>query len=458
MQRVTSDALRSPGASLRGQARPRSIAFLSALGSEMTRCVLLAGPFAVCGAGTTRRRARSGCRCAAQQQSNAALSRDEAEGSLQWRYEWADEGAVLASSVRAEFAANVARGEAALDGALAALQVAAEDDALMSITGVPLPVEPYLQRLERMSYDLHACLSESRGEAPHAVVNRADALFYNTHRFRSPPASAGTAGVVLDMPGVHSDPRQAYAHNALTTKVALPPLLAILYADVWRRVQARGGVDFSIGMRLPDTPWEAPQAVPLPHLTTLGAGVVNTWPAADALVQLLRHLKRCYWTHSWDTGLDDPEDGPYGSGGGFLGAAESLLGGDQAHDAATTAIARTAAHRLARGIWTSSGGGDIRRARASCERLVLLLDQQRRHGDSRREAAYARERRDLGVLILVSGGDAAAAAMHLEACAACAPAMAACTAAERSALERLIQALPQLESAPAKPRRRGLPW
>jgi hypothetical protein len=396
--------------------------------------------------------------CAAQQSApNAALSRDEAEGSLQWRYEWNDEGAVLASSLRAEFATNVARGEAALDVALAALQVAAEDDALMSITGVPLPVEPYLQRLERLSDDLCACLSEAGGEAPQAVVDRADAFFYGAHRFRPPPAPALSAGaVVLDMPGVHSDPRHAYANNALTTKVALPPLLGILYADVWRRVQARGGVSFSIGMRLPATPWEAPQAVPLPHLTTLGAGVVNTWPAADALVQLLRHLKRCYWTHSWDTGLDDPEDGPYGSGGGFLGAAESLLGGAQ-RDAATTAIARTAAHRLARGIWTSSGGGDVRRARAACERLVLLLDQQRRHGDSRREAAYARERRDLGVLLLVSG-DMAAALPHLEACAACAPAMAAMTADERGVLERLIQALPQLESAPTKPRRRGLPW
>ena len=421
----------------------------------MARCLLLGGS-AVVGAGITRRRARC---CAAQQQSNAALSRDEAEGSLQWRYEWDDEGAVLASSLRTAFAANVSRGEAALDVALAALHVAAEDDSLMSITGVPLPVEPYLQRLERLSDDLCACLSECSGEAPQDTVNRADALFYSTHRFRPPPAPALSAGaVVLDMPGVHSDPRQAYAHNALTTKVALPPLLAILYADVWRRVQARGGVSFSIGMRLPATPWEVPQAVPLPHLTTLGAGVVNTWPAADALVQLLRHLKRCYWTHSWDTGLDDPDDGPYGSGGGFLGAAESLLGGAQQHDAATTAIARTAAHRLARGIWTSSGGGDIRRARAACERLVLLLDQQRRHGDARREAVYARERRDLGVLILVSGGDAAAAMPHLEACAACAPAMAACTAAERGTLERLIQALPQLESAPAKPRRRGLPW
>jgi len=36
------------------------------------------------------------------------------------------------------------------------------------------------------------------------------------------------------------------------------------------------------------------------------------------------------------------------------------------------AISRCAQHRLNRGIWTSTGGGDLTRAIAACERLVLL--------------------------------------------------------------------------------------
>ena len=64
----------------------------------------------------------------------APPSRDEAEGSLTWRYEWDDEGAVLAAKLRAAFLANIARGEAGIDVAEAALLISAEDDALMSVT------------------------------------------------------------------------------------------------------------------------------------------------------------------------------------------------------------------------------------------------------------------------------------------------------------------------------------
>lgn len=107
-----------------------------------------------------------------------------------------------------------------------------------------------------------------------------------------------------------------------------------------------------------------------------------------------------------DTSLDRAEDGPCGSGGGFLAAALACLGTDDT-DAATTArppdithsktaappvprsasnhgpnkrpqaIARTAAHRLRRGIWTSSGAGDPKRVRQEhaavfCLRLLRL--------------------------------------------------------------------------------------
>jgi hypothetical protein len=84
-----------------------------------------------------------------------------------------------------------------------------------------------------------------------------------------------------------------------------------------------------------------------------GGLLLNTC-TSEALVQLLRHLKRAYWPYQWDTALDHPAHGVHGSGGGFAAAAENALGMAQM-DAYTQALSRTAKHRLDRGIWTSTG-------------------------------------------------------------------------------------------------------
>ena len=57
--------------------------------------------------------------------------------------------------------------------------------------------------------------------------------------------------------------------------------------------------------------------------------------------------------------------------GGFRDAALCLLEG--AESAELQAISRVAEHRLARGIWTSPGAGDLRRALAAAQRLAILV-------------------------------------------------------------------------------------
>ena len=57
--------------------------------------------------------------------------------------------------------------------------------------------------------------------------------------------------------------------------------------------------------------------------------------------------------------------------GGFTDAAVFLLEG--AADAELQAISAVAAHRLERGIFTSAGGGDLRRALAASQRLAILV-------------------------------------------------------------------------------------
>jgi hypothetical protein len=309
----------------------------------------------------------------------APPSRDEAEGSLTWRYEWEDEGAALAATLRDAFTANVRRGEAAMDVAEAALLVSAEDDALMSVTGVPLPVQPYLQRIERMADELSASAllpasaSDDDVSSQAAVIAAVDDYVFVRQGFRPPAAPAIGARTAVDMPGVYEDPRHAYLNCVLTRKVGSPATLAVLYAALWRALLARRAVRFGVRLRLPRDACSAPSAVPLPAGALSRSGAfVNTWPATDALADMLRQLKRAYWPFRWDTALDAEEDGPCGSGGGFLAASRAALGTGE-EDAMTTAVARTAAHRLARGVWTSSGAGDIRRARAAAERLVILL-------------------------------------------------------------------------------------
>ena len=160
------------------------------------------------------------------------------------------------------------------------------------------------------------------------------------------------------------------------------------------------------------------------------ASMLNTCSTA-ALEELLRLLKRAYWPCAWDTGLDPPYREGVGSQGGFRCAfsprfprvcacaltsrggtvlrhlvqlwrgrtggralASTLAGTVQclrqrtlwacrgaAMDALEgpasvhlQAVARAAEHRLKRGIWTSPGAGDVRRAVAAAERLVLITE------------------------------------------------------------------------------------
>lgn len=386
-----------------------------------------------------------------QRSTARPLSRDEAEGS-EWRCQWDDDGAVLAASIRQDFEANVARGEARCDYTLAALQVCAEDDALMSVVGVPLPLAPYSQRIERLAAELRARLTEAPPSCEADTVDLVTSFLFQEQSFRPQPRPALGGSVTVDHPGVYEDPRNAYLTALLVRKVGSSAVLSLLVAAVWRELLLSGAVAFGIRLSLPRSACDLPAARPLlaseKGLAQAQAAGVNTWPAADALADVLRQLKRSYWPFRWDTALDSSEDGPCGSGGGFLAAARAVLG--DGADAATEAIARTAAHRLARGIWTSSGAGDLRRARAAAERLVTLL------GDT-----APRERRDLGVLLLHCG-ELAAAGVELRAFAGTSAAGLA-TPAEQEALAGLLAALPGLvaertAAGPPPPVRKGIPW
>jgi hypothetical protein len=62
---------------------------------------------------------------------------------------------VHAWRARRAFAQNVARGESGINLAEAALQVAAEDDALVSHSTVPLPIQAFQGRISRLANGVH---------------------------------------------------------------------------------------------------------------------------------------------------------------------------------------------------------------------------------------------------------------------------------------------------------------
>lgn len=62
-------------------------------------------------------------------------------------------------------------------------------------------------------------------------------------------------------------------------------------------------------------------------------------------------------------------------------------------------MSTVASWRLERGIWTSPGAGDLRRAVAACERLVMMASSE----VGGQSLGTSHERRDLAVLLLHLG-------------------------------------------------------
>ncbi|KAL4421748.1 hypothetical protein ABPG77_009731 [Micractinium sp. CCAP 211/92] len=342
----------------------------------------------------------------------------------QWRR--TDFSTQHAYEARHAFMRCIAEGEASVDLAAAALYVAAEDDALVSHSTVQLPVEAYQQRLQRMATELARLLAElpaastgaeeglgagssssargsdagggtsssgeqggeqgsgASGPSSEPVLQVLRRYLFEQQGFRAAGRSALPGQAILDHPGVWERASHAYLNEVLTRKQGIPAALAIILEDLVRRLLLMGAMDFAVKVDCSDL-GARPRVAALPlsrSAVVRPDGTVLNTCSTDALAEMLRFLKRCFWPFAWDSGA--------GIGGGFAGAAKVFLEGES--DAAMQAISRTAKHRLERGIWTSPGAGDIRRALAACERLVLLL------GDS-----CPQERRDLAVLLMHVG-------------------------------------------------------
>ena len=103
------------------------------------------------------------------------MTRPIADSNLILHFGRADFSELHAYEARQAFVKNIMNGEASLDLADAAFQIAAEDDALVSHSSVKLPVQSYSKRLQRMAEEIarhrlgHMSLVGSDRD-PHAVM------------------------------------------------------------------------------------------------------------------------------------------------------------------------------------------------------------------------------------------------------------------------------------------------
>lgn len=161
----------------------------------------------------------------------------------------------------------------------AALLVAAEDDAIASHSTVPFPVEAYLARIQALADEfaqqrLRPLLEraaveqqqqqDSEGSHPHpsclaavppplppaTVLAELEDYLYQTQRISVPAFGRSNLppGALLDHPGVWEDSRWAYLNELLIRRRGHPAAVAVLYAEVMRRLLSSGSLDFAVSM------------------------------------------------------------------------------------------------------------------------------------------------------------------------------------------------------------------
>lgn len=275
----------------------------------------------------------------------------------------------------------------------------------MSHSTVQFPIEAFQKRLHRLAMDVGTGvvlpISEERKNSDDFIDNEVILSAIIKHLFHGTvekdalfcPPSFGRSNIssssVVQHPGVWESPKMAYLHEALITKKSIPSVLAIILSDVLNRLFESGLINFVARIDCQRKMDSVPSATVVHGISrdlvarnqsALGAKVSSmNMCTSDMLVESLAYLKRSYWPFEWD-----------GLRGGFPAAARTLLDGSE--NAEIEAIARTARHRLSRGIWTSPGAGDLSRAIAASERLVIIGGKNNPY-----------ERRDLGVLYCHAG-------------------------------------------------------
>ncbi|XP_015688164.2 uncharacterized protein LOC102702619 [Oryza brachyantha] len=256
--------------------------------------------------------------------------------------------------VEAETSIAISRGA---DLARAALCVAAEDDSLVSHSSVPLPVEAFISRLDDLTTGFLADgYLPPAGAPPEVFLDHLDRYLYVHKGFRRKNGS--------------SDGRAIYLHSVLTCRFGSALMLSLIYSEILKMLRIYGLLEFNVEIFFPHDLSSVPRGYDK-HKSKLG-DEPHIMTSKRLLVEILKALKNTFWPFQSNQ-----------SGSLFLNAVSANqhgpgnVGDNQATphgniSAIEMAAAKAAQHRLMRGVWTNVRFGDMRRALAACERLILL--------------------------------------------------------------------------------------
>ncbi|KAM0863046.1 hypothetical protein ACQ4PT_044848 [Festuca glaucescens] len=256
--------------------------------------------------------------------------------------------------LNAESSIAISRGA---DLARTALCIAAEDDSLVSHSSVPLPVDAFIARLDDLSTGfLAAGFLPPSGAPPEVFFDHLDRYLFGYKGFRRSNEM--------------SDARAIYLHSALTCRSGSALMLSLIYSEMLKTLRLYGLLDFDEEISFPHDHNSLPRGYDKQKSKL--SDEPNIMTSKSLLVEILQTLKGMFWpfqsNHSSSLFLNAVaahHDGP-----GNAGNSQARPHGNIS--AIEMAAAKAAQHRLMRGVWTNVRFGDMRRALAACERLVLL--------------------------------------------------------------------------------------
>lgn len=249
------------------------------------------------------------------------------------------------------------------DLARAALHIAAEDDSLVSHSSVALPVDAFVDRLDDLSMGFCSLYMPRSDAPPEVFLGNLERYFYVHKGFHRT--------------NVLSDTRALYLHSVLTCRSGSSVMLSLIYSEMLKMLRVCGFLDFDVEIYFPHDLVSLPRGYH--KLKSKPSDQPHILTSKSLLVEMLRNLKDAFWPFQYDH---------YNSL--FLRAAHaanhihgpSIVGekySESYSSASGLEIASTKAaqHRLGRGVWTNVRFGDMRRALAASERLIILTNDHR---------------------------------------------------------------------------------
>ncbi|XP_068660980.1 uncharacterized protein [Aristolochia californica] len=259
------------------------------------------------------------------------------------------------SSIERETSIAINRG---VDLGKAALHIAAEDDALISHSSVPLPVDAFVERLDDLSMGFCSLYFPPAGSSPEIFLGNLERYFYVHHGFRRANPD-------------QSDTRPLYFHSVLIRRSGSAAMLSLIFSEMLKLLRLWGFLDFDAEIYYPLDPINLPRG--FHKQKSKVSDDLHILTSESLLVEILKNLKHAFWPF--------PNDSTKSL---FLRAAQAAnciappAMAEESVDSYNNisglevASAKAAQHRLGRGVWTSVRFGDMRCALAACERLILL--------------------------------------------------------------------------------------